>query len=316
LIKDCAMLMTDEKRWFKIALQVKGSVILSILPRVLLCAGFGAIVVYAHTHGLNLAFPGLAALIPNLVLGLLLVFRTNTAYDRFWEGRKSWGTIVVNTRNLARQIWVAVDEPTAIDRQDKIAALRLLESFALATKDHLRQLPISPTVASLVSIDQSRQLSQSHNPPLEIAFWISDYLQTEYRQGKLHVQQLTAMQLLLDRMSEALGSCERILRTPMPLAYSIHLKQLLLLYCLSLPFQMVEQAKWGTPVFVAIISFMLFGIEAIGIEIENPFGTDPNDLPLDTICQTIGRNVEDLIQLEPRRLGRDNLAIGATQENL
>jgi ion channel-forming bestrophin family protein len=249
-----------------------------------------------------LAFPGLAALIPNLVLGLLLVFRTNTAYDRFWEGRKSWGTIVVNTRNLARHIWVGVIDVTEADRQDKIAALRLLEAFALATKDHLRQLPISDTVTVLVTIDQSRKLSSSANPPLEIAFWISDYLQTEYQQGKLHVYQLTAMQQLVDRMSEALGSCERILRTPMPLAYAIHLKQLLLLYCLSLPFQMVGQAQWGTPFLVGVISFMLFGIEAIGLEIENPFGSDPNDLPLDTICQTIGRNVEDLIQLEPRRL--------------
>jgi ion channel-forming bestrophin family protein len=295
-------MITDEQRWFKVALQWRGSVLLSILPRVLICAGFGAIVAYANTHGMQLAFPGLAALIPNLVLGLLLVFRTNTAYDRFWEGRKSWGTIVVNTRNLARQIWVGVIDQTEADRQDKIAALRLLEAFALATKDHLRQLPISDTVTALVTIDQSRKLSSSANPPLEIAFWISDYLQTEYQQGKLHVYQLTAMQQLVDRVCEALGSCERILRTPMPLAYAIHLKQLLLLYCLSLPFQMVGQAQWGTPFLVGVISFMLFGIEAIGIEIENPFGSDPNDLPLDTICQTIGRNVEDLIQLEPRRL--------------
>jgi ion channel-forming bestrophin family protein len=294
-------MITDEKKWFKVALQLRGSVLPSILPRVLLCAGFGAIVAYLNIHGWHLAFPGLAALIPNLVLGLLLVFRTNTAYDRFWEGRKSWGTIVVNIRNLARQIWVSVIDVTAADRQDKIAALRLLEAFAIATKDHLRQLPISPTVTGLVAIDQSRQLRKSSNPPLEIAFWISDYLQTEYQQGKLHVYQLTAMQQLLDRICEALGSCERILRTPMPLAYAIHLKQLLLLYCLSLPFQMVEQARWGTPFLVAIISFILFGIEAIGLEIENPFGTDPNDLPLDTICQTIGSNIEDLIQLEPRR---------------
>ncbi|MFM2432509.1 MAG: hypothetical protein RLZZ511_3723 [Cyanobacteriota bacterium] len=293
--------MFDERQWFRSALQLKGSVLLTIAPRVLLCAAFGAIVVQLYYQGWKLSFPGLAALIPNLVLGLLLVFRTNTAYDRFWEGRKSWGTIVTTTRNLARHIWVGVAETSEADRQDKIAALRLLEAFAIATKDHLRQLPVSPTVESLVTIDQSRQLNYTANPPLEIAFWISDYLQTEQRQGKLDVYQLTAMQQLLDRLGEALGSCERILRTPMPLAYAIHLKQLLLLYCLSLPFQMVEQAKWGTPFLVGVISFMLFGIEAIGLEIENPFGSDPNDLPLDTICQTIGRNVEDLIQLEPRR---------------
>jgi ion channel-forming bestrophin family protein len=293
--------MFDERQWFRSALQLKGSVLLTIAPRVLLCAAFGALIVHFHLQGWKLSFPGLAALIPNLVLGLLLVFRTNTAYDRFWEGRKSWGVIVTTTRNLARHVWVGVAEADETDHQGKVAALRLLEAFAIATKDHLRQLPVSPTVESLVTIDQSRKLNNTANPPLEIAFWISDYLQNQQRQGKLDAYQLTAMQQLLDRLGEALGSCERILRTPMPLAYAIHLKQLLLLYCLSLPFQMVEQAKWGTPFLVGVISFMLFGIEAIGLEIENPFGRDPNDLPLDSICQTIGRNIEDLIQFETRR---------------
>lgn len=290
-----------ETSWLRSALRLRGSVLLAVLPRTLLCAGVAALITYFHRHIQAVGFPGLAAVIPNLVLGLLLVFRTNTAYERFWEGRKHWGVIVVNVRNLARQIWVDVDDQDVVDRQEKVAALRLLEAFAIATKDHLRQLPVSQPVLDLVSIDQSRKLYSTTNPPLEILFWISDYLQTEYRQGDLHIYQLTEMQKLIDRLGDALGACERILRTPMPLAYAIHLKQLLLLYCFSLPFQVVDMAQWGTPLLVGLVSFMVFGIEAIGLEIENPFGVDPNDLPLDSICQTISRNVEDLIQLEPRR---------------
>jgi ion channel-forming bestrophin family protein len=101
-----------------------------------------------------------------------------------------------------------------------------------------------------------------------------------------------------------LGSCERILRTPMPLAYAIHLKQLLFLYCLLLPFQVVDELRWCTAPAIALVSFTLFGIEAIGVEIENPFGTDPNDLPLDKICDTVECNIDDLIGMEPhyRRL--------------
>jgi ion channel-forming bestrophin family protein len=295
------MHLTDERHWFKLVLQLRGSVLLTILPRTLICAGFGLLVAYLYSLGWGVAFPALATLIPNIVLGLLLVFRTNTAYDRFWEGRKSWGTIIVSSRNLARQIWVDILEVSPHDRQEKIAALRLIEAFAIATKNHLRQEPMGEVVTSLVSGDQSRKIQQTTNPPLEIAFWLSDYLQTEYRQGQLHVYQLTAMQVLVDRLVEALSGCERILKTPMPLAYAIHLKQLLLLYCLSLPFQMVDKAQWGTPLVVALISFMVFGIEAIGLEIENPFGRDPNDLPLDGICDTIGKNIEDLISLEPTR---------------
>jgi putative membrane protein len=116
---------------------------------------------------------------------------------------------------------------------------------------------------------------------------------------------MNELQNLLNNLVDTLGACERILRTPMPLAYAIHLKQLLLLYCLLLPFQVVDELRWWTAPAVALVSFTLFGIEAIGVEIENPFGTDPNDLPLDTICDTIERNIEDLISIEPhyRRSG-------------
>jgi putative membrane protein len=102
---------------------------------------------------------------------------------------------------------------------------------------------------------------------------------------------------LLHQMVDVIGICERILRTPIPLAYSIHLKQLLMIYSLSLPFQMVDQLEWMTGPIVALISFTLLGIEEIGIQIEDPFGHDPNDLPLDAICNTMQRNIEDLIAI-------------------
>jgi putative membrane protein len=138
-----------------------------------------------------------------------------------------------------------------------------------------------------------------NHPPLEIAFWISDYLQKQQEKNCLNNYQLISMLKLLDNMVDSLGGCERILRTPIPLAYSIHLKQLILIYCLTLPFQVVSQLDWWTGLIVGIISFTIFGIEAIGLEIENPFGYDPNDLPLDLICQTMERNIEDLISLDP-----------------
>ena len=107
------------------------------------------------------------------------------------------------------------------------------------------------------------------------------------------------MQELLNILVDNLGSCERILRTPMPLAYAIHLKQLLLLYCFLLPFQIVQSLDWWTGLISALVSFTLLGIEAIGLEIENPFGYDENDLPLDAICTTMKRNIDDLISLTP-----------------
>jgi putative membrane protein len=290
---------TKRRHWFRVALQYKNSVVPAVLNRVLLCGVFGFFVSVLHQLGLSVSWPILGSLIPNIVLGLLLVFRTNTAYDRFWEGRKNWGNLVNTVRNLARQIWVAVKEIEPGDREKKIATIRLLVAFSVATKLHLRGEPVNQELEHLLSSERYFKLKSMNNPPLKVAFWIGDYLQEQYELKCISNYQLTALHRLLDSMVDSLGSCERILKTPMPLAYSIHLKQLLLIYCLSLPFQMVNDFLWFTGPIVALISFTLFGIEEIGSEIENPFGYDANDLPLDSICATMLRNIEDLISLEP-----------------
>ncbi|KAM3107797.1 bestrophin family protein [Phormidesmis sp. 146-33] len=289
----------EKRRWLQLALQLKGSIILSVLPRSIFCGLFGLVITVFHHYKYPVSLPFLASLIPNIVLGLLLVFRTNTAYDRYWEGRKCWGKIINCVRNLARRIWIVVEEKEAGDRTAKLAALNLIVAFAVVTKLHLRQEAINHEVEQLVSPEQFEKLKRMNNPPLKVAFWLGDYLQLQHECDRLNIHQLTAMHELLDSLVEQLGGCERILKTPMPLAYAIHLKQLLLLYCLSLPFQMVGNLVWWTCPVVVLISFTLFGIEEIGIEIENPFGRDPNDLPLDTICETMLRNIGDLTSLRP-----------------
>lgn len=305
--------LMKDKHWFQTAFQIKGSVIPSIAGRTIICGLFGVLISVFNYFKHPVALPTLASLIPNIVLGLLLVFRTNTAYERFWEGRKLWGTIVNMTRNLSRHIWIVVPVNQPQDREGKVEALKLLVAFAIATKHHLRQETLGAEVKKLIAPAKFHKLQTMNHPPLEIAFWIGDYLQQQYSHQQFDSYQLTAMQNLLNSLVDSLGGCERILKTPMPLAYSIHLKQLLLLYCLSLPFQTVGQLGWWTGAVVALISFTLFGIEEIGIEIENPFGHDANDLPLDAICATMLRNIEDLMTHIPEMDGAfgDDLADSA-----
>lgn len=294
--------MDNEKlQWFKIALSIKGSVITAIYKRVIACGIFGVLVSILHHFKLPVSQPILGTVIPSIVLGLLLVFRTNTAYERFWEGRKIWGSIVNTVRNLARQIWVSVDEVAINDKENKIKALKLLIAFAVATKLHLRGEKVNHNneLEDLLPASCYVNLQTMNNPPLEVAFWISDYLQQQYNRNCINSYQLSAMQQLVNILVDNLGSCERILKTPIPLAYAIHLKQLLLLYCLLLPFQLVESLGWWTGLISALVSFTLLGIEAIGLEIENPFGYDANDLPLDAICKTMRININDLVSLTP-----------------
>jgi ion channel-forming bestrophin family protein len=289
-------LPTSQKlTWFRVAFRLSGSVIPQIMPRVILCGIFGLFIYFLHYLKLPVSYPALGILIPSLVLGLLLVFRTNTAYERYWEGRKSWGIIISGTRNLTRQILVTIE-----DRQpepEKIEALYLLSAFAIACKLHLRHEPINSELEPLLSPYQYQKLQSMNHPPLEIMFWFSEYLQKSYKQGYLHVYQLNSLSILVNSLVDSITACERIQNTPIPLAYAIHLKQLLLIYCLSLPFQVVDQMEWITPIVVALVSFTLLGIEEIGIQIEDPFGRDANDLPLDSICMNIQRNIRDLIEV-------------------
>jgi putative membrane protein len=287
--------MKKKDSWFHIALRWKGSVVPEVLPRSLLCGLFGVVIYILHLLNIKVSLPILGSIIPNIVLGLLLVFRTNTAYERFWEGRKAWGTLVNTVRNLSRQILVAISEHQPKDRQAKVAAVKLLPAFAIALKLHLRSEPVNAELEANLSSEQFHRLKTMNHPPLEIAFWISSYLQEQAQQDKLDRYQLSDMVQLLNYMIDVAGICERILRTPIPLAYSIHLKQLLMIYSLSLPFQMVDQLEWMTGPIVALISFTLLGIEEIGIQIEDPFGHDANDLPLDNICNSMMRNIEDLL---------------------
>ena len=132
----------DRRPWFKTLFCVRGSVIQSVFPRVGLCTGFSLLITLLHNAGIPVSWPVLGSVVPSLVLGLLLVFRTNASYERFWEGRKLWGTMINTVRNLARQIWVSVDT----SRGSKEQALKLLVAFAIATKQPplpIGNLPVS-----------------------------------------------------------------------------------------------------------------------------------------------------------------------------
>jgi putative membrane protein len=292
-------MLVKESSWVQLALRWQGSIAPIVLPGVLLCGGFGFFISLLDYLGIPVSWPGFDIVITNvsynLVLGLLLVFRTNTSYERFWEGRKAWGTITASIRNLGHLIWVSIAETEPTDREKKISTLRLLVAFAVATKLHLRQQAIDNELEALMTPDQFLKLKAVRLTPLQLAVWIGDYLQQQYNRNLVTTNQLTAMNVLVNELLEAITTCERILLTPIPLAYAIYLKRLLLIYCLSLPFQVVDTLHlWTTPIAI-ILSFVLLGIEEIGTEIENPFGNYANDLPLEEICTIILDNIEDLI---------------------
>lgn len=288
---------TETYSWIRSALRLRGSVLPIILPQSIYSALFGVVVAAIHQQGFSLDIPALGSLVPNIVLGLLLVFRTNTAYERFWEGRRLWGTQINLTRNLARQMWVEIPHSDRAAEQQLRQATGWLVTLNIVMKQWLRRQPLEiEELQDLVSPAEYQQLQQSPHPVLEVALWLDRYLQQQLDNG-LRVYQLSEQKRLLNGLIDCLGGCERIRNTPIPLAYSIHLKQLMLIYCFTMPLQLVGSLGWRMPPVVGMISFALLGIEAIGHEIENPFGMDANDLRLEQFCTTLRSNLQPFLPL-------------------
>ncbi|WP_019506548.1 bestrophin family protein [Pleurocapsa sp. PCC 7319] len=291
--------MDKKLNWLEVAFQLEGSVVKTILPRIFIftsCASVICLSQYMIKQPEFISHVGDLTnnVVYNLVLGLLLVFRTNTAYERFWEGRKSLGLLVVNVRNLARFIHLSIIEEDPKDGEQKTAVLNLLGAFAVATKLQLRGEPANNELKALLSAKQSREIDSAKRMTLQVALWIGEYLQQQLKLGKIDSSQRVEMNNLLNNMVEGLSSCERISQTALPIAYRIYLKRLILIYCLCLPFNLIEKMGWWTLPVVAIVSFILLGLEEVGNELENPFLYGVNDLPVDNLCNSIISDVESI----------------------
>ena len=290
------MAETTRLTWFVNALRFDGSVLPKILPRIALFVGLSLGMAATYKAGIWHDSENLKALTSNvacnLVLGLLLVFRTNTAYERYWNGRIAWGTLIITTRNLAREIQVAIATPTEKSKAEKKKALKRLVGFAVATKCFLRKESPVDQLKDLLNADDIAQIEKAERPPQLITFWLSHYLQQQYKEGHISEGQRIDINNQVNNLVAALSGCERIIKTPMPMSYKVYLKRLTLLYCLLLPLGLVEQLGWWTPSAIALVSFVLLGVEEIGHEIENPFGYGFNNIKLDSICDTLLKDIK------------------------
>lgn len=223
--------------------------------------------------------------IVSTAMGLLLVFRTNASYDRWWEGRKLWGGIVNTCRNVARSAVVNLH-----DTPERLAkVMRLVRAFPPAATHLLRNKQWSAPEL-FTAEDSTRQLAKSH-PPLAICTALSEELKEAHRAKQVSDIVFTSLDADCHQLVDLIGACERIHKTPIPFAYVVHLRRALVIYCATLPLALLGTLGWWNLLVVYLVSYILFGIEEIGVEIEDPFGDDENDLPLEQISDGIDRNV-------------------------
>lgn len=289
------MINYDPHSWRQHFFDIKGSMVRQIIYRVLACVVFAAAVTYVHIKQFKVHFGPTTHGLIGVALGLLLVFRTNASYDRFWEGRKLWGGIVNETRNLARiSLTLLHDQAPALHAE----LVRWTVVWCYASMTHLRGKVELGHATEQLPPEVVKKVAAAQHIPLAIALRMTALLEEARQRGLLSDWKFYYADQNVQLLIDYLGGCERIHKTPLPFAYVVHLRRALLLYCFSLPFALVESLGWGTIAGVFAIAYILFGIEEIGVEIEDPFGLDDNDLPLEGICETIQRNLEALIPVE------------------
>ena len=298
------MIQYDPHKWLDHFFDIRGSLVREIGLRVALCVAWSAGVVAFHKHVHDVSMPSLLHTLMGVALGMLLVFRTSSSYDRFWEGRKLWGGIVNETRNLIRGAVVHLkDDPALLARLTRWTA-----AFPWAAMHGLRGTDgLGPQDHELPAAE-AKDAMDAQSTVLAVAVNITRCLREARDKGLISDIILASLDQNIQQLVDYIGGCERIRKTPMPFAYAVHLRRALVLYCFTLPFAMVETFGWTTVVDVLIIAYTFFGIEEIGVEIEGPFGHDDNDLPLEDICETIHKNLYALAGIE--KLNRDALPEG------
>ena len=223
-----------------------------------------------------------------LALSIFLGFRNNACYDRFWEARKHWGSLINNSRSFARGVLLMVDDED--DVRNGLIQRQL--AFAHALRMHLRgETDWSEQLAGLLPEDELASLPDEPNVPQAITRRLGEQLRVEWKTGHIDTFHLTILEARVQADTDIQGACERIKNTPLPASYTILTHRIVGLYCLLLPFGLHGVVGFLTPVVTMMVSYAFFGLDSIGTEIEDPFEKDLNDLPLASLCNIIERDL-------------------------
>lgn len=280
------MIEYDPHLWRTTFFAIRGSMVRVISFRALLVTVAAFVITLLHELVVPLSVPAASAVhgIVGPALGLLLVFRTNQSYDRWWEGRKLWGSMVNTCRNVARTSAVHLQK----DSGRLARVLALTSQFPAATMAVLRGKAWAPEG---LEPDDAAAVTAHNHAPTAICWRITHHLKAARDAGVLSDFVMVELDRDPHLLVDIVGACERIHKTPLPFAYVVHLRRALVIFCATLPFALLGSFGWSTVPIVMAVSYVMLGIEEIGVEIEDPFEGDDNDLPLEKITAGIQANV-------------------------
>jgi len=308
----------DKKRSWLETVIVGGFALPHIWLRTCIVTGISIVVtiLYEEVPQLHYSLTPAPFTIIGLPLGIFLGFRNNTAYDRFWEGRKLWGSLVNTTRSLTRQVLTLIEPqadadpvestPEAIKKFEN-EVVHMVIAYVHALRHHLRDTKPFEPLSHILPKEEVEKLEDEENVPLALLQRMGEKFVEARRKKWVHAFHIPVLEGSLTGLTDIQGACERIKGTPIPFSYTVLMHRIVAGYCTLLPFGLMESIKWATPAVVLAISYCFFGLDAIGDEIEQPFGMDINDLPLKSISRNIERNLRKRIgetvppPVEPKR---------------
>lgn len=281
------MINRKNEHWFKMLFIWHGSVLPLLLPRLFMLFLLSVVIVFSNGTLFHYKIPLNPApfTLFGIALALFLGFRNNVSYDRFWEGRKLWGALLNDTRSLARQ---AISLTTFNAESEETGQfIYYLIAAVYALKHQLRKTDAADDLKRRLPADVFQRISEKRYKPVMLMIEMAIWVKAAREKDKIDSNGQFAMDENLNKISDIIGGCERIISTPIPYSYNILLHRTVYIYCFLLPFGFVDSLHWFTPIVVTFIAYTFVALEAIDDEIENPFGTKPNDLPLNAICHTI-----------------------------
>lgn len=221
-------------------------------------------------------------------LAVFLGFRNTVSYERFWEARKLWGSLLVTTRSLARQVLTL-----GVTTNSSLLFINGCCAFAYALKAQLRHAEDIPELPRLLPPEVLARVMQARFKPAILLLWLAELASQMRREGTSDIE-WQAIDRNLNTLSEILGGCERIASTPIPFTYRVLFNRTVTIYCILLPAGLVSSIDWLTPPIAVFIAYTYLALERISEELEEPFGKEGNDLPLSTICHSIESSLREM----------------------
>lgn len=286
------MIIRPRPHWLAILFARRGSVLPSILPQLGLVTALAVAITASHgvVFGWKTPLTPMPFTLVGIALAIFLGFRNSASYDRYWEARKLWGQGLNECRTLTRQALSLMDGQVDV-RPFVYGQI----AFIHALRGYLRRVPVERELAALLPAELLARMREAHYPPTLILVWLGQWLHEQRRAGHLQAVLAAKMEDALSGLNQVQGGCERIVSSPIPFAYTVILYRTVGVYCLLLPFGLVDTLGWMTPLVTAFVSYTFFAQETLLSEIEEPFGNAENDLPLDALSITIERTLREML---------------------